>query len=62
MPSKDQERWKRLAALGAKREIPTPLHGFPSRTTIAVDPPSSSTGNLGKGHASHFSPIRQQRQ
>ena len=24
MPSKDQERWKRLAALGAKREIPTP--------------------------------------
>ena len=24
MPSRDQERWKRLAALGAKREIPTP--------------------------------------
>jgi hypothetical protein len=24
MPGKDQERWKRLAALGAKREIPTP--------------------------------------
>ena len=24
MPSEDQERWKRLAALGAKREIPTP--------------------------------------
>ncbi len=24
MPSKDQERWKRLAALGAEREIPTP--------------------------------------
>ena len=24
MPSKDQERWKRLAALGAKREVPTP--------------------------------------
>jgi hypothetical protein len=24
MPSKAEERWKRLAALGAKREIPTP--------------------------------------
>jgi len=24
MPSKDKERWERLAALGAKREIPTP--------------------------------------
>jgi len=24
MSSKDQERWKRLAALGAKREVPTP--------------------------------------
>ena len=24
MPSKDQERWKRLATLGAKREVPTP--------------------------------------
>ncbi len=24
MPTKDEERWKRLAALGAKREIPTP--------------------------------------
>lgn len=24
MSSKDSERWKRLAALGAKREIPTP--------------------------------------
>ena len=24
MPIKDQERWQRLAALGAKREIPTP--------------------------------------
>ena len=24
MPSKDDERWKRLAALGVKREMPTP--------------------------------------
>ena len=24
MPSKDQERWERLAALGVQREIPTP--------------------------------------
>ena len=24
MPIKDKERWERLAALGAKREIPTP--------------------------------------
>ena len=24
MPIKDKQRWKRLAALGAKREIPTP--------------------------------------
>ena len=24
MPSKDQERWERLAALGVQREVPTP--------------------------------------
>jgi len=34
MPSKDQERWKRLAASGAKREIPTPEDE--ARTSAAI--------------------------
>jgi hypothetical protein len=36
MSSKDTERWNRLAALGAKREIPTP-EGEPRMSAVVLE-------------------------
>ena len=48
MSDKAKERWERLAALGVKREIPTP-EGQAKMSAVILqlaDPTSSNTGRL----------------